>query len=160
MNSEATAYHEAGHIVTAWRHGVKIKRATIVPAGDYHGAMDHENPLKGLRLDIDGTDRANLRVEKAIRIYLAGPAAQRRYDPRSWRAHHGESDHRAAFDLAQSLQRTDELAMAYLKWLDFSVRADLERDWMFVSGFAKTLLEKGSIEPRQIQEIITQIVKG
>ena len=85
----ATAFHEAGHAVVAWRRGLKVHSATIVPTKDYSG-MVRRGSL-GVRLDIDGSNRARLRAESAIVVCLAGPAAQRRHNPRSWRAYMGVS---------------------------------------------------------------------
>jgi hypothetical protein len=33
------------------------------------------------------------RAQLAIIVCLSGPEAQRQYNPRSWRSHHGASDH-------------------------------------------------------------------
>ncbi len=91
----ATAYHEAGHMVAAWRMHVKIHTATIVPTEDYEGCVHHESPLRGIKLDVDGSDRAEIKANKMVLICLAGPAAQRHYNPRSLdssvRRWHGES---------------------------------------------------------------------
>ena len=53
-NMHMIAYHEAGHVVAAWRHGSRIKRATIVPEGDYLGQMvPARRPFAGIHLDYD-----------------------------------------------------------------------------------------------------------
>src|SRR5580700_11422788 len=129
---EATAYHEAGHMVAAWRHHLKIRRATIIPAEDFAGRVDHESPLRGIQLDIDGSDRANLKAEKAILISLAGPAAQRRFRPSSWRSYHGLGDYEIAIDLALRLQGSGALAAAYLRYLQLRADSLVESNWSFV----------------------------
>jgi hypothetical protein len=48
---------------------------------------------------------------------LAGPAAQRRFRPSSWRSWHGGRDHEAAVDLALRLNGHEDAATAFLKWL-------------------------------------------
>jgi hypothetical protein len=70
----ATAFHESGHAVAAF------------------------SALAGINLEIDGSNRARVRAETAIIVALAGPAAQRRYAPRSRRAWRGESDFELAAD--------------------------------------------------------------
>ena len=53
----------------------------------------HANPLHGFQLDIDGSDEARLRIESAMTICFAGPIAQKRHNPRSWRKVHGQWDY-------------------------------------------------------------------
>jgi ATP-dependent Zn protease len=150
---EAIAHHEAGHMVAAWRGRVKIRRATIVPAEDFYGLVDHESPLRGVRLGIDGSDRARLKAEKAILILLAGPAAQRRFRARSWRSHHGRGDYAAASDLALRVQGS-RLAPAYLKWMQAQAQALVVSNWRFVRAFARRLLKDDTLEYRDVQEIM------
>jgi hypothetical protein len=64
--------------------------------------------LEGIRLDYDGSPRARFRTEVGIIVRLAGPKAQRRFSPRSWRAHHGAGDHEKAADLVLNLNGSDE----------------------------------------------------
>ena len=110
-----TAFHEAGHVVAAWRRGLKIHNVTIVPGPGFQGMVKHSPPMRGIRLDCDGSNRARLRAESAIVVCLAGPEAQRRHSPRSWRSYHGARDHEKAVDLAMSLNGSDEAVNAHLK---------------------------------------------
>ena len=80
-----TAFHEAGHVAAAWRHGLKVHSVTIVPTPEFRGHIWHANPLRGIHLDCDGSVRARIRAEVGIIVCLAGPEAQRRFSPRSWR---------------------------------------------------------------------------
>jgi hypothetical protein len=89
-----TAFHEAGHVVAAWSRGLKIHNATIVPSPEFLGRVRHANPLRGLRPDYDVSARVRERAEANIVVALAGPEAQRRHSPRSWRSYHGASDFR------------------------------------------------------------------
>ena len=91
---EATAYHEAGHTVICYLLSYKPQSVTIVPTVDTAGHMViHANPLHGFQLDIDGSDEARLRIESAMTICFAGPIAQKRHNPRSWRKVHGQWDY-------------------------------------------------------------------
>ncbi len=54
----STAFHEAGHAVASWRHGLKVHSATIVPTAEFQGLVVHDNPLHGLRLKWDDSARA------------------------------------------------------------------------------------------------------
>lgn len=63
MKLEAVAFHEAGHAVIAWREEVKIKKVSIIPDTTRAGFVTYANPLRGIHLDIDGSDhggRTNL----------------------------------------------------------------------------------------------------
>ena len=57
------------------RRGLKV-RATIVPTTEHEGRVTHANPLRGVNVGWDGSDRARRRSEAAIVVLLAGPAAQ------------------------------------------------------------------------------------
>jgi hypothetical protein len=85
----------------------KIYKATIVPAEDCEGCVHHESPLRGIKLDVDGSDRAEIKANKMVLVCLAGPAAQRHYNPESLddsvRRWHGVSDFDTALDLALRL---------------------------------------------------------
>ena len=88
LDEATVAYHEAGHAIAAWRLSGRqhLYRVTIVPDADSLGSTYHD-PFHGIRLD-DGDDspRVQRRAENAMLIALAGPAAQRRYNPRGFPA--------------------------------------------------------------------------
>ncbi len=69
---QAVAYHEAGHAIAALEHGIRIRRTSIVSADGYSGILQHENPLRGVNLDCDQTDRGIRKVEKLIVLCLTG----------------------------------------------------------------------------------------
>jgi ATP-dependent Zn protease len=101
------AYHEAGHVVAARIKKMPIFEATIVPERDLDGHVVHGNPLRGVKLDRDDSAQARRRAEHAIIILFAGPAAQRKYSPRSWRFFHGKGDFEELADLAWRIYRSD-----------------------------------------------------
>jgi hypothetical protein len=70
--------------------------------------------------------RVRDRAESAIVVYLAGPEAQQRHNPRSWRAHHGAADFKQAVDLASRFNGSDEAVRAYLDWLAIVTRDEHE----------------------------------
>lgn len=149
----ATAVHEAGHVVAAQNGRLKIRTVSIVASGDAAGQVEHESPLRGIRLDVDGSDRARLKAERAIIICLAGPIAQRRYAPRSWRNHHGCADHEMATDLASRVTGSARSAEAYLRWLE-QVTADLiEGQWRRVVFVADYLLKNQRLSAHGIIEL-------
>jgi hypothetical protein len=157
VNSEATAYHEAGHTVAAWRLGVKIRRASIIPTIGRHGVVEHESPLREIHLDIDNSDRARMRTEKEIIICLAGPDAQRQFRPSSWRGWHGQSDYDTAADLALRLQGDGERATEYLKWVGFQSRWLIKNNWNLVTMFADELLRVNTIDRNRVAKILDEL---
>jgi hypothetical protein len=59
----ATAYHEAGHAVVRCVLGFGPKSAKIVPKYEVNGIAQCANPLRGIKLDTDGSSgRALLRL--------------------------------------------------------------------------------------------------
>ena len=89
--------------------------------------------------------RVRDRAESAIVAYLAGPEAQQRHNPRSWRTHHGDSDFKRAFDLAIGLSTSGEAAHAYLDWLTVVARDEIEAQWPQVEKVAQALKRYGMI---------------
>lgn len=62
---EVAAYHEAGHAIIRLALGFKTK-------------SPHDDPLRGISLDTDGSDRTRLRLERAIKISYAGPSRRKK----------------------------------------------------------------------------------
>lgn len=151
-----TCHHEAGHAVAAWRLGLKVRRVTIVPGADYDGFAEHDSPLRGIRLDLDDSDRARMRAEKAIMVCLAGTIAQRRFAPRSVRVWHGEGDRDLAADLALRLNGSGEAATAYLRWLDLRTADLIEATWDSVQSLANALLEVKTLNGRAARAAMDQ----
>jgi hypothetical protein len=150
----ALAFHEAGHTVAAWHNRLKIHRATIVPASDLRGHVTHANPLRGVHLDYDGSNRARLRAEAAIIVSLAGPAAQRRHNPRSWRSWHGLHDHERAVDLALSVNPSEMAAEAHLAWLAILACAEVDTFWDLIDRVARELVERRTLSGAEISRIL------
>jgi hypothetical protein len=149
-----TAFHEAGHVAAAWRHGLKVHSVTIVPTPEFRGHIWHANPLRGIHLDYDGSDRARLRAEVGIIVCLAGPEAQRRFSPRSWRAHHGAGDHEKAADLVLSLNGSDEAANAHLKWLSIVTRDEIAGLWPLVEKVAHALVRERTLTATEVKTLL------
>ena len=150
----ALAYHEAGHLVAAWRSGFRIRRATIIPADDVAGLVEHDSPLKGVRLETGVSEIARVRTEKAIVVCLAGPAAQRRSSARSWRTIHGERDYQVARDLAGCLNAGPAAATAHLQYLEVVAYDLVAEYWHFVDATAQELLLRGSLDTAQVESVI------
>jgi hypothetical protein len=142
------AFHEAGHAVVAWSRGIKVTSATIVPARDFLGQVTNVSPLRGVRLDCDGSNRARLRAEAVIVVLLAGPAAQRRHNPRS--PSYGLHDHEYAVDLARQLNGSDKAVEAHLNWLAIVARDEIDASWDLVERIARELFERRTLSAAEI----------
>jgi hypothetical protein len=156
----ATAYHEAGHVVAAWHFGLSIYCATIIPKGDMAGSMEHGSPLRGIRLDIDRSDRARVRAEKNVIVILAGPEAQRRHNPHSWRKWHAHSDYVAAADIALHFNSSADAADAHLNWLALQTRDIVSLRWHEIELVAAQLLERGAITGHEAKRTISHLHHG
>lgn len=156
---KATAYHEAGHTVAAWRLGAGPRTVTIIPHGDIQGEVIPESPIVDIALDFDGSDHARNRIERAIMICLAGPIAQRHFAPRSWRYWHGGLDYATAFDLALRINGSPKAAKAHLKWLEIRTQDLLESLWSYVEGIAADLMIRGTLSPEDIRSALLPMHK-
>jgi len=154
MSREATAYHEAGHAVAAWKLGYRPISASITAVEESVGEVRHENPFPGVNLEFDGSDLARSRVERAIMIRLAGPIAQKRYRPTSWRRWQGGADYAVAADLALRVCGSGEVASAFLKWLDLRAKALIENHWPAVERLAIALIKHGTMNQEEIAALM------
>jgi ATP-dependent Zn protease len=146
------AFHEAGHVVAARIRGMPIHKATIIPECDTIGHVEYANPLRGVKLDCDDSDQARLCAEHAIIILFAGPAAQRKYSPRSWRFLHGKGDFKEAAHLAL---RIDELgADAQLERLYRKTKDLVAAHWRDVVITAEALVKEQTLDQERIEEIL------
>lgn len=152
-----TAFHEAGHVVAAWSRRVKIHNATIVPSPEFNGLVRHANPLHKLHPDYDVSARVRDRAESAIVVSLAGPEAQRRYSPRSWRTYHGAADFKKAVDLAMRFNSSDEAVNAYLAWLAIVTRDEIALLWPQVETVAQALFDRRNLTAAEIKVLLAHV---
>jgi hypothetical protein len=82
-----------------------------------------------LRPDFERSRQIRLRGERLIRVSLAGPIAQRRFNPRSWREYHGQHDHDKALDMVCYYAQYPEHAQAYMRVLEIEARQLVDRNW-------------------------------
>jgi hypothetical protein len=150
----ATAFHEAGHVVAAWRQGVRVYRVTIVPTDGFMGRIDHQTVLRGNRLDLNSSDRVRGNADRRIIICLAGPEAQRRHRPCSWRAWHGRDDHTTAVDLALRMHGCEKAAATHLRRLGQRSRDLVTASWASVEAIAEALLDRGTLNQIAISAIL------
>lgn len=151
----ATAYHEAGHTVIAWRVELAPMSVTIVPIEGVFGRAFHANPFKGVALDIEnGTPRNRAKIEDSILVLLAGAIAQRKHRASSWRTYHGAGDREAIVDLAIRQYGGGDLVGHYIDFLTKVARAMVENNWKIIEGVAAALMEHRTLDRDGIQKAI------
>jgi hypothetical protein len=153
----ATAYHEAGHAVVAWKLTLRAGRnVSVIPTTDSAGHTDHFNPLMGIDLNIDCSESAHQMAEHAIMICLAGPISQRKFSAQSVRNWQMAGDYDQAVVIAQKLRRSDESTKALLEWLAIRTRALVEMHWPPIERVAKALQSRKNLTASELLSEISQ----
>lgn len=156
---KATAYHEAGHAVAAWRLIIALshKGVTIVPDQEEgsDGSVFHRK-IVGKDVEYDHSGRNVLKTERLVQVSLAGEVAQRRYNSRSLRSYHSESDRQKAMDVLSYLATSDSEVEAWLKLLYIRTENMLSNPdiWRAVEQLAAELMQKQTICGKDATEII------
>lgn len=161
---EAVAYHEAGHAVAAWLLHIPIRKVTIVPEGDALGYVLRRGVAfpKRVReaLECGGwSDRdeawAQFIAERHAMYCIAGMEAQKRFNPRSVRIHHWESDHDAAMDGLYRLCPTEALRL-YWKIMRIRTKCLLDRRDArdAVKAVAEALMERKTLSGEEAFDIM------
>jgi ATP-dependent Zn protease len=151
-----TAYHEAGHAVANLLLELKIKRLTIIPSGDYAGCCDGFRPR-----DIC---ESLPRLQKEIKILLAGKIAQIKFKPGSWRLRQTQAlvvgkfgvagdDHEVNLLIDSLAEKDYEEARLWRRLLTHQTKKLLDRNWAFVKRLAAELLEKGELTDAEVKDI-------
>lgn len=154
---EATAYHEAGHAVIAWREGIKIKEISIVPDKKTLGHVNHDSILKRINMDSGRSKIIWERGQKIIKISLAGIIAQRKYSPRSVRNYHDHSDYQNAAEVGNKMVGTIRQLDALLKFLSITVEDTLNLKWIWEK--VEILADKLSQLKRMSGEDAEELIK-
>ena len=95
-------------------------------------------------------------MEKRAMIALAGPIAQKLYNPRSFRNYHASADYNAAVEMALRVNGSAEQAEAWLKWVEIRTRETLQTQWSIVGRVAKELLRASTLNGEEVQRIVAE----
>lgn len=149
---KATAYHEAGHAVAAWRQGLKFKRVTIKPDADSLGHVLKGFP-KWFRPDNDQSDRVRLHAERHIIMDFAGQLAEAKFRGRRPRYGMG-ADNQNAVDMALYLCGSQKAVEAFLRFCWCVSQEFVNGRWGKIEALAAALLERETLNYEDAIEVI------
>ncbi len=154
---QTIAYHEAGHAVAAWYVRVRSISLSIMPDSQSLGRLTHHSYFAGVNPEFDDSPRCQRRLENMALVCLAGPAAQRRFNPRGYPQYVKGDYHDAVNFLSYISPDPDELG-AHIGWIEVRARNFVRRDdmWVPIKALAAALLDRGEIPSREIKPIILQ----
>lgn len=150
----ATAHHEAGHAVVAWRVGLGFKYVTVKPDAN-RGSLGHiASRFPGwFKPEIEASDRIRLHAERHIVMGLAGQLAEKKFLSRRPRCGM-EGDNQNAADLALCFCGSEETATAFLKYCFMVARDWVNADWAGIQAVAGALAERETLTRNEVVEII------
>ena len=142
---EATAYHEAGHAVAAALRRVPFKYVTV--------EQDEERGSTGHTM-FTGRSPKSLEDHFARGVVtLAGEAAQRRFNPRTVRRHHGGGDRKTVVDLALQVCHSGEEATLLAKLWDIQAQSLVKACSASVDEVAQALLERSRLTQEEVLQL-------
>jgi len=112
----------------------------------------------GINLEYDGSPRAQRRAENFALVCFAGPAAQRRFNPKGYRSYHGADDIHQAIGMLDYLSGGDEILEAYAKLINLRARAFIASalHWRSIEHLATTLLDQHTMAGPEVRAVIQE----
>lgn len=133
---------------------MSLGKLTIVSDAEAAGSCRSGHSYEARRAGRYSDDKQRLLAEKEAVVAFAGPAAQRKFNPRTVRHVQGYRDRHHAIDLIENFVDSNEELEAYLKLLNIRARQLVEKWWPFVEVLANALLERRTISGRKATEIL------
>jgi hypothetical protein len=169
MNTpEATAFHEAGHIVIAHFVNLRVKSVTILPSDDYHGLatssrqFDHDTELLDLFCEdqppeymcIDEFDENITRIiAQELKTALGGYVAEKLYGIENTSGAY--SDFQSVIDRSFKYKGSGEEATEFVDQLLVEVELLLKEKWIYVQAIAAALLEQKELSQKDLMEVLS-----
>jgi hypothetical protein len=161
VNTEATAYHEAGHAVVKACLGLGYSGISIVPDNDSWGRVEsggkREKPSTWAAVDRgERWHPSRFLAEKWVMVLQAGDVAQRHYDPPSMGPYSSRSDFVRCNALLLNYRPGKENPDTELHYdlLQGWTEDLIEQHWHSVEAVAKALLERRELSGRQVRAVI------
>jgi hypothetical protein len=158
---QATAYHEAGHVVMGILLEMPPLSASILPDGrGGAGKTEFSEEIPDgicIRTSLPTLEDRRY-VEKRVMRRLAGTIA---HDYKFTHRRHDEGDHRDYADAREFLEESrmitsDEHCTAYVKMLRIKARDKLKPYWPCVEAVALALMERDRLSGDELREIVRQ----
>ena len=155
---QSNAYHEAGHAVAAHKLGVRVQSLSIVTNDDSGGRMNFAPYFSGINLEYDSLPRTQRRAENYALVCLAGPEAQKRFNPHGLRHYHAEDDYRQAVDILHYLSSGPEEVSAYFELIRIRAYAMINNStvWPVICSVAERLIDEHELSGKQVRETIAE----
>jgi hypothetical protein len=154
LTGEQIAYHEAGHAVAAHFLGIPVKAAAITRGHPEHAGFteNYRRPAENSAIECDRRDGWKKAIPRLMVAY-AGPIAEEMFTGRRNRVG-AQGDDREIADLVFLLTGDDEEGAALVRWVEARTRYFLRqpRHWLAVRRVAAAILEKRSLNRRQVIE--------
>jgi len=152
---EATAYHEAGHIVVAMFSDYvrKPKKVTIVPMDDNLGSVTVGNFESSFRPDIRSDAVTLAKVVNECTVLFSGAASEKKFTGRS---NHqcASQDYQHAVKFASYVVIGDEELAKIASWLYVRAETQVDVRWIEIEKVAAALLDKGTLSSEQVRRIL------
>ena len=152
----AVAHHEAGHAVAAFHVGMEAKALSIVPENYRlsrgYFADKYVSSLEAGALIGD----IQIRHENNAFVCLAGPWAQKVFNPKGFRKIHAESDRHQALAFLGRVRNENESLDLYFKRIDSETR-NCVRDkfkWGVICYLAGVLLSQRELTDDEVRKAI------
>jgi hypothetical protein len=82
---------------------------------------------------------------------FAGPIAQRKFQPTSFRRRHAQADYDQIAELGMRVTGTGEIATAFARWLEPETKAAVALNWKAINRVAAALVEHRTLDGEALQ---------
>ena len=158
---QSTAHHEAGHAVAANTCSIATRKLSIIPKDGSHGRFTPGPYIIGIKkLEFcEVTPRVQRTLENRALISLAGPAAERRFNPKGYRRIYGKGDYDHACMMLERASHSDSELKTYFRLIEIRAEKLVENplQWLQIQGVAKALLERGELSGKMVKEVIVGV---
>jgi hypothetical protein len=160
QRDEVVAYYESGHVIIVNCEDIPIHRVTLEP-GENHDGLTKMGRFLIANADCDDiTPRRRDRLERFVRVMLAGNIAQHRFKPRSgYREFNLHADRHKAVELLSHFTRSNEELGAYLRLLQIQTKQKIEGRWPLVEAVANALLDRRTLSRDEVRTIVLATIR-
>jgi ATP-dependent Zn protease len=140
------AYHEAGHVVSAFADGLALRVARLKPEPEclFNKPLDRSCPTREA-------------IERHVHFYFSGYLAERRYAPREVQLRNSAPDLANARKLIALLVGQDgQDFVAHYQRLCYEAQILIMQRWHEIDAVATALLEREALSAMELHAIIVR----